>query len=508
MMNDPTTSTAARDGASDVRSSAEIVRTGIAGLDEVLGGGLPRSRLYLIQGAPGAGKTTLALQFLLEGVRSGERVLYITLSETKEELLGVAQSHGWSLDGVELFELSDAERAGMSNESQSIFHSSEIDLHDTLRHIFDAVERVRPARVVLDSLSEMWLLAGDPLRYRRQVLSLKTYFADKRATVLLIDDRTGPDSDLQLRSVAHGVIELDRATADFGTIRRRVQIAKLRGARFREGYHDFDIRSGGIVVYPRFVQHQDDDVSPPGLLSSGLPNLDALLGGGLPRGFSLLLLGPAGVGKSTIALQFALAACERGERAALFMFDERASTVYQNCVGAKLLPHFDTGLFRCRKIDPGGLSPGQFLTEVRNAVTEQDVKLVVIDGLDGFLQAMPNEKHLLLHLHELSSFLGRMQVTLILTKVQHGMVGRDSTSGADLTYLSDAALLLRYFEFRGAIRQALSVVKKRGGSHERAIRELSIGADGPELGPQLESFHGILSGIPVYHGDTLEGGRK
>jgi circadian clock protein KaiC len=499
----PTTRGSDTEGA---YTRAEPLHTGIVGLDEVLCGGLPRGRLYLVQGAPGAGKTTLALQFLLEGVRAGERVLYITLSETKAELAGVVQSHGWSLDGVELFEFSDAERAGMGVESQSIFHASEVDLHETLRSIFDAVERVTPNRVVFDSLSEMWLLAGDPLRYRRQVLALKSYFADKRATVLLIDDRTGPDSDLQLRSLAHGVIELDRSTGDFGNIRRRVQIAKLRGVRFREGYHDIDIRPGGIVIYPRLVSRPDGKTARPEELSSGVPNLDQLLGGGLPRGFSLLLLGPAGVGKSTIALQYALAACERGEKAAVFMFDERPPTLFQNCVGTKLLPYFEKEQFQLRQVDPGGLSPGQFLHDVRVMAVERGAKVIVIDGLDGFLQAMPNEKHLLLHLHELATFLGQLHVTLVLTKVQHGMMGRDVTPGVDLTYLSDAALLLRYFEFKGAMRQALSVVKKRGGAHERSIRELRIGANGPEIGPRLEAFHGILTGVPTFHGDALGGG--
>jgi circadian clock protein KaiC len=353
---------------------------------------------------------------------------------------------------------------------------------------------------VLDSLSELRLLASDPLRFRRQILALKTFFIRMGCTVLLIEDDSSHPDDMPLRSLVHGVIELRREVLTFGGIHRRLEISKLRGVGYREGLHDYAIRTGGLVVFPRLALADQHDLSPPEPIPSGLASLDALLGGGLTRGYSCLLIGPAGIGKSTIGLQFALAAAERGEKSAIFLFDERPETALANVVGKKLVPHWKRGTVFLRQIDPAELSAGEFAHVVRQLALEEDVKLVCLDGLDGFMQGMPGEKHLLLHLHELTSFLGQYRVTTLMTKVQHGMMSRDVLTGADLTYISDAALMFRYFEFQGLVRQAVSVLKKRGGMHERTIREMRITPEGPWIGEPLEQFRGVLSGIPEYQG--------
>ena len=486
------------------------IATGIAGLDDVLSGGLPRHRLYLVQGDPGVGKTTLALQFLLAGVEAGERVLYVTLSETKDELAGVAASHGWSLEGLDLFELSEVEKLAVEAEPQSIFPPSELELARTVSRLLEVVEELSPSRVVFDSLSELRLMAGDALRYRRQILALKSHFSGRCCTVMLIDDRTDADGDQQLRSLAHGVIELDRIPADFGSIRRRMQVAKLRGVRFREGYHDYLIREGGIAVFPRLVAAEHRLAGGEDTVLTGVPELDQLLGGGLARGTALLLLGPAGIGKTTVALQFVLAAAERGERSAVYLFDERPSTLVRNVVGERLVRHIEQGRVEVEQVDPAERSPGEFIDLIRRSVEDRGTRTVVIDGLEGFQHAMPGEKHLLLQLHELAAYLGQRGVTTILTKVTHGMMGGGGagTSGADVSYLADAALLFRYFEHRGAICQAVSVFKKRGGRHERTIREIRIGPDGLSIGPPLDRFRGVLTGVPVYEGERLEAERS
>lgn len=481
----------------------ELAATGIAGLDELLLGGFPRNRLYLVQGEPGVGKTTLALQFLLEGVKRGERVLYITLSETRDELHAVAESHGWSLEGVDMYDSRAIEGVPLSSEEQSIFHSSEVELTATVSQLQKVVDEIQPVRIVVDSLSELRLLAADPLRFRRQILALKLYFSGKHCTTLLIEDNGQDAHDMQLRSIVHGVLQLERLDNEYGGIRRRLHIVKLRGVAFREGHHDYAIRTGGIVVYPRLVVTARREIHPLELVSSGLPALDELLGGGLPRGFSALLIGPAGIGKSTIAMQYVLAAADRGERCAIFLFDERPETVAFNVVGRKLVPHWESGRVLVRQVDPSELSPGEFAHDVRRVVCEENVRVVLIDGLDGFLQAMPQEKHLLLHLHELTTFLGQRRVTTLMTKVQHGMMSRDAMTGVDLTYISDAALLFRYFEFEGEIRQAVSVFKKRGGHHERTIREMRVTSDGPWIGAPLDQFRGVLTGVPEFQGKKL-----
>jgi circadian clock protein KaiC len=476
----------------------ERASTGIPAFDEVLAGGLPRDRLYLVQGDPGVGKTTLSLQFLLEGARQGEKVLYITLSETKEELIAVAESHGWSLEGIELCDVSVLEEDLAVHEAQSVFHSSEVEFPETVKFLIELIDKVQPARLVLDSLTELRLMASDALRYRRQILLLKRHVSTRNCTVLLVDERTGDGGDLQLRSLAHGVIELENRLADFGTIRRTLQVVKLRGVQFREGRHDYVIHRGGLVVFPRLVAAEHRGEVPTELLQSGIPEMDALLGGGIPRGFSVLLLGPAGVGKSTVAFQYALAAAQRGEHAALYLFDERPSTVLLNVVGAQLQPHMDSGRVLLQQIDPAELSPGEFIHSIRHTLDSRDLSVVVIDGLDGFMQSMPGDKHLLLHLHEISTFLGQRGVTTLMTKVQPATMVPDPEYGASLTCIADAVLVFRYFDFGGAIHPALSVFKKRGGAHERTIRELHANAQGLSLGPALTQFRGVLTGLPIH----------
>lgn len=477
------------------------VATGIEGLDYILRGGLPPGRLYLVHGDPGVGKTTLALQFLLEGARLGEKGLYITLSETKEELLAVADSHGWSLDGLSIFELTALQQAKTS-EPQSILDPSEVELEETMDLLLKEVEKGKPVRVVFDSLSELRLLAQSALRYRREILDLKQFFNGRNITVLLLDDGTTTQDDLQLQSLAHGVIILKLTAPEYGVARRRLHVQKLRGVAFRAGYHDYDIVKGGIRVFPRLVAV--DHLAPfqKELLRSGLRELDHLLGGGLHRGKSLLIIGPAGAGKSVLAAQFAANSASDKGRAAIFTFDELASTFLERSVGLGLdLPKLirDKSM-TLEQVDPAELSPGEFAFRIRNAVEKDGASMVVIDSLSGYLQAMPDHRHLLLHLHELLSYLGQRGVTTIVTMAQAGMVGPSMWSPAEVTYIADAVISLRYFESHGEIRRAISVLKKRTGKHELSIRELLFGTKGLELGPPLRDFQGILTGVPTYLG--------
>ena len=478
--------------------------TGIDGLDNVLGGGLPENRLYLVQGEPGVGKTTLALQFLMEGVRQGENVLYISLSETKEELESVASSHGWDLANVELFELSALEHLLTPDNQQTVYHPAEVELTEATRALMDAVERVNPSRVVIDSLSELRLLAKEPLRYRRQILALKQYLSGRKSTVLLLDDTTSNPSDLQLQSIAHGVILLEQVANDYGTDRRRLRIQKLRGVRFRSGYHDYIIEKGGINAFPRLIAAEHRSSFEGDCLSSGVAGLDELLGGGLDKGASVLLLGPAGAGKSTVGVQFAVAAAERGERAAIYSFEESPRTLYQRseALGQDVETHIKSGRIRFQQIDPTELTPGEFSHLVSTEVEKNGTKVIVIDSLNGYLNAMPEERFLILHLHELLTYLSQKEVTTLLMVAQHGMLGAAPNAPIDVSYLADTVLLFRFFEHAGRIRQALSVVKRRAGAHEKAIRELTLrkGA-GVTLGRSLDGFRGILTGVPVYEGE-------
>ena len=464
-------------------------------MDEILGGGLPRRRTYLLRGTPGVGKTTLGLQFLLEGARAGEPGLYITLSETREELAAVAASHGWTLEGFRVHPLSTPEEMLEAQRQNTLFHPAEVELNETIERVIAMVDETKPLRIVFDSLSEMRLLAGDSLRYRRQILALKQQFAGREATVLFLDDGTAEGGDTQLESLAHGVIELERIAPAYGAVRRRLEVLKLRGVEFLTGKHDFTILRGGLQVFPRLVAASHRQPFKREVLSSGVPGLDAMLGGGLQRGTSTVLLGPAGTGKSSIASQYAEAALQRKERVVCFSFDETLEvfTARTRGLGLHLL---ESPLFDLRQVDPAELSPGQFAHTCREQVQRGDVRLLIIDSLNGYLMAMPEERFLVLHLHELLTFLGQQGVTTLLVLTQHGMVGK-MDAPVDVTYLADTVLLLRFFEAEGRVRKAISVLKRRVGKHEDSIRELQISTRGVEIGEPLTHFRGILTGVPV-----------
>lgn len=481
---------------------ASQVSTGIAGLDAILAGGLATNRVFLFEGSPGTGKTTAALSFLIEGAARGETSLYVTLSETEAELREGAANHGWDLNGVDIFELTPPEALLDEQQQQSLLYSSDLELGETTRLIFQAFERVKPSRVVIDSLSEIRLLAQGSLRYRRQVLALKHYFAKHGATVLLLDDLTADAPDKTVHSVAHGVVRLEELAPEYGAERRRLRIIKYRGRKFRGGYHDFTIKTGGLEVYPRLVSAEHKTSFTRDQLSSGIGGLDELLGGGLERGSSCLILGPAGTGKSLLTLCFAMSAIRRGERAALFIFDEELGLLFDRtrAMGMDLQALVDKGDLLIEQIDAAELSPGEFSSRVRKCVEEHRVRTIVIDSLNGYQSAMPEEHFLLLHMHELLQFLNRQGANTFLTVAQHGLVG-DMKSPVDVTYLADTVLLLRYFEARGAVRRAVSVIKKRGGLHEKTIREYQIGDDGVTVGPPLTQFQGILRGVPDFVGE-------
>jgi circadian clock protein KaiC len=482
------------------RDGSNRAATGIQGLDYILGGGFPRNRMYLIEGAPGAGKTTLALQFLLEGAKQGETGVYATLSETEEELRDVALSHGWSLDRIEICDLQASEESLQADSQYTLFHPSEVELSETTRSVLEVVERVNPSRVVFDSLSEMRLLARDSLRYRRQVLSLKQYFTQRNCTVLLLDYDSTAAGDFQLQSLTHGVLALEQLAPEYGGQRRRLRAKKIRGVKFRDGYHDFNITTGGLAVYPRLVAAEHHQPFRRETVASGLPELDRLLGGGLDRGTSAMLLGPSGVGKTVIATQYVTAAADRGEPVAVYLFDESPEIWRGRAegLGLEVGGHLDSGRITLRQIDPAEMAPGEFSQTVQQAV-EQGCRMVVIDSLNGYRHAMPEERFLTLHLHELLSYLNQQGVLTFMVLAQHGLVGPDLESAIDLTYLSDNIILLRYFEAFGSVRQAISVVKKRTGNHERSVRELRLGP-GIEVGETLHEFQGVLSGKHLIYG--------
>jgi len=479
----------------------ETITTGIAGFDDVLCGGLIPNRVYLVEGDPGAGKTTLALQFLLEGVRRHEPTMFVTLSESKEELRSSAASHGWNLDGIHILEVIPSEESLTPDARYTMFHPSEVELAETTKTVLAEARRINPTRLVFDSLSELRLLAEHPLRYRRQVLALKQHFTRHQQTVLFIDDRTGPDNDMQLYSIAHGVISLDSVVAEYGALRRRLQVRKLRGCSYREGFHDFVIRKGGLQVFPRLVAAEHRTLFAPESIPSGIAQLDQLLGGGLAKGTSTLLMGPSGCGKSTLATQYVTAGAERGEKSAFFLFDESVSTLLERSagLGMDIQPLAESGMVKLRQVDPAELSPGEFSHLVRQAVEVDGASMIVVDSLTGYLNAMPSDRMLTLHLHELLTYLGQRGVTTLLILTQHGFLG--DTEGIDASYLADTVVLLRYFEAVGEIRQAISVVKKRTGQHERTIRELKL-LQGISVGEPIVSFHGILTGIPELVGNA------
>ncbi len=474
--------------------------TGIAGLDEITYGGLTPNRLYLIEGVPGSGKTTLGMQYLLEGARNGESVLYVTLSETEEELRAMSKSHGYDLSGVTIRELVPAEETLQPAEQYTMFHPAEVELSETTRTILADVERLKPTRLVFDSLSELRLLAGDALRYRRQLLALKQFFRGRRCTVLLLDDLTSSGRDLQVQSIAHGVLVLEQLLPEYGTDRRRLRVLKHRGRRFRGGYHDYVIGTGGLVVYPRLVASEHRRHVGAEKYSSGIAELDKLLGGGLERGTSTLVVGAAGTGKSTLSAQFCSAAAARGQRCAMFIFDESRSTLLSRMtsLGTSLERHVHAGTITVHQVDPAELTPGEFTHRIRREVEERGASVIVIDSLNGYLNAMPGERYLTIHLHEMLMYLGEKGVATLLIGAHQGLIGAAMKTPIDASYLADAVILMRYFENRGEVRQAISVVKKRGGEHERTIREFAMEQGGLRVGQPLREFRGVLTGVPVF----------
>jgi circadian clock protein KaiC len=490
-----------RTSEADEAASAKL-STGVPGLDEVLGGGLRVQRLYLALGDPGVGKTTMGLQFLLEGVRRGEPSLYATLSETREEVEEIAASHGWSLDGVELVELHAVEGSVGARDAQTMFHPVELDLDRFTAPLRETIERVRPARVVIDSLSELRILAGEMRRFRAQIMALKEHLTSLGCTLLLLDDRLPGNPEMVPQTFAHGVLALRLVTREFGPPRRRLSVSKLRGARIREGYHDFQIVTGGIVVYPRVVPSERRAGPEPGLLSSGVDGLDAMLGGGLTRATSALVMGPAGAGKSVVVTQYAHAAAARGERAAMFVFDESRETFLARAAGAglDLRPHLASGLCSLTQMDPLEMAPDQFSHAVVSAVDPGGARLVIIDSLNGYMSSTPEESFLAHRFHELLACLGRLDVITLVTLSQHGFVGPMADTNLDVSYLADTVILLRFFEAVGEMRKCISVPKMRSGFHQLSLREYRISREGLEVGEPVSEFQGVLTGAPTYLG--------
>ncbi len=484
---------------------SDSVATGIPGLDYLLRGGLPAHRIHLVEGHPGAGKTTFGMQFLLDGLKHGESCMYITLSETEDELRANAASHGWSLDGIHIQELQAAENL-RPEEQYTLFHPAEIELGDLVRSVFEAVEKFKPARAVLDSVSDMRLLARDSLRYRRQILGLKQFFVGRGCTLLLLNENAANDADPHIQSLSHGVIRLEHAVQDFGVVRRRLQISKLRGVSYVGGYHDFGIQTGGIRVFPRLENRRQSRPLPKDTLKSGIKEVDSLLGTGVPMGTCTLILGPSGVGKSTLTAQYLSAAASKGICSAAFLFDEQRVTFLNrgDMLGMNISQHARDNLIRIAKIEPGSMSPGEFSHSVRKAVEDDGVRVVLIDSLTGYLTAIPEREAAVVRLHELTSYLASAGVATFLTVAQQGMLGQSMVSPIDVSYIADTIFMMRFFEAEGKVHKALSVVKKRTGLHETSIREFAIKDNRIKVGDPLTQFRGVLGGIPEYVGHSLD----
>lgn len=475
----------------------ELLKTGVEGLDHILNGGLPRNRIYLLEGDPGSGKTTLALQFLLEGISKGEKCLYVSLSESLDELTHSAAIHQWNIDPIDFLEMPfDAQ---LSVDAQnSFFHTSEVELGKTNQAILDKIREIKPRRVVIDSLTELKLMAGDSIRFRRQILAYKQFFAEQNITALLLDDKTSSQNDQEVQSIVNGIIILQQLAPEYGSERRRIRVSKLRAVSYRGGYHDFVIKTGGLKVFPRLISAEHGIKKTGNLMSSGVKGIDSLVGGGIEKGSSTLVMGPAGSGKSSLSIQYATEAAKNGEKAVIFAFDEGIHTIMTRTggLGCDIEPYVKKGLIVIHQVDPAQLSPGEFADLIRTAVEKEKAQVIVIDSLNGYLNAMPEEKFLIIQMHELISYLSLMGISTFLVVIQHGLLGTNMETAIDVSYLADNVFLLRYFENYGEVRQALSVVKRRSGKHERTIREFSMSEKGLEVGQPLSVFQGVLSGTP------------
>lgn len=486
----------------DMGSAPPRIKTGVPGFDDILSGGLPAGQMYLLEGTPGTGKTTLAMQFIRTAIMAGEKGLYITLSESKRELEASAKSHGWQTHELSIAEFVPEEATLNPEQQYTVFHPSEVELASTIQKLTQLIEKEKPSRLVIDSLSELRLLAADTMRYRRQLLALKQFFAGRDTTVLLLDDRSAEGSDMQLQSIAHGVFRLDKVPRSYGVTRRHIEILKLRGSSFREGFHDYTIETGGLRIYPRLVASEHNKDFPNERVKSGIAALDAMFSGGIIRGSSTLIIGPTGAGKSTMAMQYACAASNRGDRAIIYSFDEVLKTAQDRAeaLGLPVREEISKGTLAMSQVDPAELSPGEFVAQIRSDVEDRDTRVVVIDSLNGLLNAMPGERDLILQLHELIAFLNQKGVITFVILTQHGLVGSMQTE-IDVSYLADTVILLRYFEADGAIRQVISVLKQRVGRHERTLREFSLNNSSIQVGEPLKGFRGILTGVPDFIGD-------